>query len=308
MNEAISKDLQRLSLPDNDCTKWADLLPGSTPAQAVWLSGSKPPLDTVTRAATLVGACSSGKVQLVGPPVPLRWGKLAMDGLLPFKRCLHATMAVLSLKEAAELATSDVVAARGAAGRAYRHINSALPWRHDASHCPYGLSKGFQHVVQLCVDCLTVTALRPPSDLASATRRISLLQIIVKSPASTEMATTLSLAKTMLATEILSAWVQYKTDPRHGAPPAPSIEGYAATVASIIMPLVDPDAIDTETKRFVAIENGAYGLVSAAREYAVGHGGALAPLLPPSSLGQVYSLTETMTQLKDPIELPTVPF
>ncbi len=49
---------------------------------------------------------------------PLRWGKLALNGVAPFTRALHSTVAALRLAEAAEVVDVNVAQARSKAGQA----------------------------------------------------------------------------------------------------------------------------------------------------------------------------------------------
>lgn len=308
MNVAISTDLSRVAAAENDGTKWAVLIPGLSSASTAWLNAAKTPIDTVARAATMLAAVEGGNLDASGgPPVPLRWGRLAMDGTKPFRRCLHATMAVLRLQEAGRVAPKDAVAARSAAGQAWRHCNAGRPWVHDTELAPRGLQDEFHSCIQLAIDALTLTALRPATDLASARKRISLLHLIVASPVANRTPSIVAVAKQMLATETLTAWVTWRQDPRHNGAPTKHEEAFVSTIASIVMPLVDPDAVSSETKRFVSVGIAAYGLHLPAQEFATVNGGVLAPLAAASTLSSVYSLTATMQQLAAPIALPTVP-
>ena len=254
----------------------------------------------------MVSAISRNLVEIDDGNCPFRWGRLATNGIKPYTRMLHATMAGLLLKEAGGVLPGDVTSSRRAAGQAWRHVRTAGEWRHDSDMMPLLLKPDAMAKIQYVIDALTFVAVKQVDNVESARRQVSLLHLLIKSPASQAFPTCLALAKQCLSTSLIQHWIRFKCDVRYNADARTYDDHYVCNVCTIVMPLASDELTSDET-RYIQNNFAAYGYHAQARQEATRGEGILAPLVSPAKLASVYSITNTMDALQSPIDLPTVP-
>ena len=76
----------------------------------------------------------------------------------------------------------------------------------------------------------------------------------------------------------------------------------AATLAGHMLKHCNPQSMDPNVLRFVSVNVQVYGNATIDES-----ANPLDPVVPLSTLSQVYSITSKMKELSNPIELPTVP-
>lgn len=271
-------------------------------AVAMLINDRKTGEDVVRRAATMLRALydNHATIEPEGIACPFRWGALATEGMATFSRLLHYSCAALAARDAAKHATADIARARQRAGQALRHYRSAQPWLHDEGLRPAEATEKFGATLVTLVDALTVSA------VVAVPRKVALLQLLAEQ---TTLKSVAKVARSQLALVLLDHWTTARTDPRHGAPPAPAdsddtdVDKHAASVAAAILnsQLVAPHDVTDAQKRFIAVNVAAYG------QEAVDIGEVTKILVAPPSLRAEFSVTSTMPALSTTIELPTLP-
>lgn len=292
------------------CTPWVSVIEtGLDDATRAWLAARpKEPDDRLLRSSTMLAAADAGHITFApAHTMPLRWDGIAMNGLAPFRRCLHGSAAWLKFNEALKaIKEGHPASACQPAGRAVRHLITAGDWAHDVGSMPAALApaattRAVMLVNALAADRLIATA---AGGLAGITRRVGLLQTILASECDAKAAK--AAAETALARELLMAYAHHRRDPRPGAPGTELSEHEAATAASMLSALVDPEAVPASVSKFIAVAIGAHGGVDAAAARRLAEDGTLQPLMHPTTLAAKYGIAETT--LTEPIELRTAPF
>lgn len=271
-----------------------------------WLRQSKSDEDTVTRAATCVKALQETSIQIDNetcPNMPLRWGGLAMDGIMPFQRLLHITTAYLKLRQAGKsIQQSNFDGAKSFAGQAWRHLKCAGDWKHDQSLAPR--MDVITNLTRLAVDLL---ALHVFIRSASPTS-VALCHLIIENDSASKAIK--RRCGEILANMLMQGWVNEHRDLRHGATKLTlqneALIMYAATTAGLLMCHCKPEEIDEKCATFVGVNTQAYGRSQDAVADAT-RVGCTKALTTITALRKVYGLTESMAELSAPISLKTVP-
>ena len=298
---ALRAQLKAVKVPGVDKTVWKMVLQELSPAATTWISKIMVPIDNVARAATILTAIEQNQVQVnpeTCPAMPLRWATLATNGANPFRRLLHVTCATVCLQKCA--ACSDVREARSLAGQAWRHSLMAKGWCHDTALQPP--IDTIQKTAKLAIDVLTV----PTFAATESTTLVSLCQLVAQSEVASKA---LKTAATEAIADAMAKGYTRMVDLRHNAPPlggpdadADTKAKVAATLAGHMLKYCNPQSMDPAVLRFVSVNVQVYGSVQIDESI-----NPLEPVVALSVLSQVYSVTSTMKELGNPIELPAVP-
>ena len=292
------------------CTPWPVVIAsGLDDATRAWLvARPKQAEDRLLRSTTMLAAADAGHIVFApAHTMPLRWDGIAMNGLAPFRRCLHGSAAWLYTNDALKaIKEGRTASACQPAGRAVRHLAAAGGWAHDVGSMPTALAPATVARATLLVNALAADKLiaTGASGLAGITRRVGLLQTVLASESDAKA--TKAVAETALARELLLGYARHRRDTRPGAPPGEQSEHEAATAASMLSALVDPDAVPASVSKFIAVTVGAHGGVDAAAARRLAENGLLQPLINHAALAARYGIAET--SLTEPIELRTAPF
>ena len=309
MEEALRKDLRGVvRTPETDKTDWSRIIDTTDVALKAYLSSPKTDKDIIMRAATMINALNSNQLALKeNVDLPFRWGLLATNGYMPFKRMLHSSMVAILLKETLENLPGNVPQARSAIGQAWRHLISTGDWKHDTAMTPTWSSPTVKTQIQYVIDALTVIAYKQVNTVDQARRQVSMLQLLMCSPAAATFQSVAKLCRQQLASKTVRFWIEHKCDVRHGAPPKTYDDDYVCNICIVVMPLLETMDLEEAHTKYVRINYAAYGNNELARQHATRDNGILAPLVSPERLASIYSVTNSMEQLQQPIDLPTVP-